>query len=364
MGSERRNRVYVFSNDDIEKILTMPACMEVLEELYRDIAEGKALLIPRVDNLLPAIPDDAYYGFKYMGGGWPRYRMVALRINSDIIAHPRIAGRKRRVKIPLADGRWVGLVQLYSIETGALLAIFPDGVAQRMRVGATNGLGIKYLSRENSERAGLIGSGWQAGAQLMALLEARPIKNVKVFSPSRKNREAFVAEMGKKTDANIVAVASLEQCVKDVDILMSATSSIDRVIDPAWLKPGMHVSCIKSQEVDESVFEACDRVVMHSNAQAKQADNVLDGTQNIPSQHLDGWWKRKSGDAMKTPDLADLASARVPGRTSDDAITCFVNNIGLGLQFVAVGALILDKAKSMKIGRELPEAWFTESVHP
>ena len=356
--------MYVFSNEEIEKMITMQACMEILDALYKDIAEGKALLIPRVDNLLPAIPKDAYYGFKYMGGGWPRHKMLALRINSDIITHPNINGHERRVKIPLADGQWVGLVQLYSMETGALLAIFPDGVAQRMRVGATNGLGLKYLSRSNSERAGIIGSGWQAGAQLLALLEARPIKKIKVFSPNRSNREAFVDEIREKTGVDIVAVKSPEACVKDVDILMSATSSIDRVIEPEWLKPGMHISCIKSQEVDESVFNVCNRVVMHSNAQAKQGDNVLPGTQNIPTKHLDGWWKKKMTASGLFPDLSDLVSQGNMGRKSDDEITCFVNNIGLGLQFVAMGALILDRAKSLNVGTKLPDEWFSESVHP
>ena len=356
--------VYVFSNEDIERIITMQECMEILEKLYQDIAAGKALLIPRVDNLLPAVPNDAYYGFKYMGGGWPRFQMLALRINSDIITHPKIGGHARRVKVPSANGQWVGLVQLYSIETGELLAIFPDGVAQRMRVGATNGLGVKYLSRENAVRAGLIGSGWQAGAQLMALLVARPVQEVKVYSPSQKNREAFVAEMRQKTGANIVTAASLEACVKDIDILLSATSSIERVIDPEWLKPGMHMSCIKSQEVDETVFDACDRVVMHTNAQTKQSDNVLAGTQNIPDKHLGGWWQQEKVTSGKYPDLSDIVSGREPGRSNDDDITCFVNNIGLGLQFAAVGALIMDKVKSLGFGKELPGEWFTESVHP
>jgi len=356
--------VYVFSNEDIERILTMQECMEILETLYKDIAEEKALLIPRVDNLLPAVPDDAYYGFKYMGGGWPRFQMVALRVNSDIITHPEISGHARRVKMPLANGQWVGLVQLYSIETGELLAIFPDGVTQRMRVGATNGLGMKYLSRKNAVRAGLIGSGWQAGAQLMALLAARPVQEVKVFSPSQKNREVFAAEMHQKTGVRIVAAESLEACVQDVDILLSATSSIERVIDPEWLKPGMHVSCIKSQEVDETVFDACDHVFMHTNAQAKQMDNVLPGTPNIPDKHLGGWWKNEKKTSAGFPDLSDIVSGRAPGRTHDDDITCFVNNIGLGLQFAAMGALIMDKAKSLGFGKELPGEWFTESVHP
>ena len=116
-----------------------------------------------------------------MGGPWPRRKIVGLRINSDIITHPVIGGRIRREKIPLAQGcRWVGLVELFSTETGELLALFPDGVAQRMRVGATNGLGIKYLARENACRLGLIGSGWQAGGQLMGALAARSIEEVKV----------------------------------------------------------------------------------------------------------------------------------------------------------------------------------------
>ena len=245
-------------------MITMPSCMEILEEMYRDLAKDAALFMPRVDNLMPTSAKDAYYGFKTMGGGWPRKSIVALRINSDIITHPDIDGRKRRVKIPLAHGRWVGLVQMYSTETGTLLAMYPDGVVQRLRVGATNGLGLKYMARKDAACAGLIGSGWQAGGQLLALLAVRPIQQIKVFSPIRKHREAFVSEMRDRTGVNITAVDTAEACAKDVDILMAATSSIERVIEPQWIKPGMHLSCIKSQEVDETVFNKCDRVVMHT----------------------------------------------------------------------------------------------------
>jgi hypothetical protein len=64
-------------------------------------------------------------------------------------------GTMRREKIPIADGRWVGLVLLFSTQTGEPLAIMPDGVLQRTRVGATNGLGAKYLARHmRPERKG------------------------------------------------------------------------------------------------------------------------------------------------------------------------------------------------------------------
>ncbi len=354
----------ILSNEDVDRILTMPACMAVLEELYEDFGQDKALFMPRVDNLLPCGYEGAYYGFKTMGGAWPRYSIMALRINSDIITHPQVDGGVRRVKIPLADGRWVGLVQLFSTETGELLAIFPDGVTQRMRVGATNGLGIKYLAKPDARRAGIIGSGWQAGAQLLALLATRPIEQVKVYSPSKKNRDAFVQEMRAKTKIDITAVDSPEKCAGEVDILMAATSSLVRVIEPEWLRKGMHVSCIKAQEVDESVFARCNRIVVHTKVQTKQADNILPGTQHVPVTHLAGWWQNEKTAPKNYPDLADLVSGRKTGRENDGQVTCFVNNIGLGLQFAALGALILKKAEETGFGEELPGEWFTESVHP
>ena len=74
--------------------------------------------------------------------------VAAVRINSDIITWPTHAGNVRREKVAAASGgRWVGLVLLFSTTTGEPLAIFPDGVLQRLRVGATNALGAKYLAR-------------------------------------------------------------------------------------------------------------------------------------------------------------------------------------------------------------------------
>ena len=354
----------VFSNEDVEKIITMKECMTVLEEMYGDLGRGQALFLPRVDNILPCGHDEAYYAFKHMGGGWPRRRIMALRLNSDVITHPRVGGVLRRVKVPLAAGRWVGLVELFSTETGELLAIFPDGVAQRMRVGATNGLGIKYLARPDARRAGIIGSGWQAGTQLLALLATRPVEEIKVFSLSKSNRETFAAEMRKLTGANIRAVDSADECAKDVDILMAATSSIMPVLKSEWLREGMHVSCIKIQEVDSGVINRCGRVVLHTSLQEKHADNVLPDTGHMPKEHKEGWWNEKGRTSRELPDLAALVVGREQGRTDPREITCFVNNVGLGLQFAAVGALILEKAESLGLGTALPSEWFSETVHP
>src|SRR5438105_3236689 len=180
----------VLSNEEIAKLLSIEECMAALEPMYRDVAEDRVLFSPRVDNIAPNPHPEAYYAFKHMGGTWPAQGVQALRINSDVVTHPLVAGKPRRVKQPLANGRWVGLVLLFSTETGALLAMFPDGVMQRLRVGATSGLGLKHLAREDAQRLALIGSGWQAGTQLAAALTVRPFREVRVYSPRRGARAA------------------------------------------------------------------------------------------------------------------------------------------------------------------------------
>ena len=355
----------VLSNEEIARLLTIEECMDALEAMYRDLAGERALLSPRVDNMAPSSHPGGYYAFKHMGGTLPAQRVQALRVNSDVITHPLVAGKPRRVKQPLAPGskggRWVGLVLLFSTETGALLAMFPDGVMQRMRVGAANGLALKALGRTDVQVLALIGSGWQAGAQLAAALAVRPFREVRVYSPRRETREAFVDESRKLYRTKIVAVDSADACVEGADVIAAATSSMVRVIEPRWLRPGMHVSCIKTQEVDAEVLERCDRVVLHNRRQAKQINNVMKDTPNAGEEGGQGWWKEAIG---RYPDLGDVLTGRAQARQGAKEITCFANNVGMGLQFAAAGALLLRKACDQGIGTELPDDWFSEDVHP
>jgi ornithine cyclodeaminase/alanine dehydrogenase-like protein (mu-crystallin family) len=354
--------VLVLSNDEVARLLSIEECMAALEPMYRDYANGQALLSPRVDNIAPSAYQGGYYGFKHMGGTWPARRIQALRVNSDIVTHPLVAGSPRRVKQPLAPGadgkgRWVGLVLLFSTETGALLAMFPDGVMQRLRVGAASGLALKHLAREDASTLALIGTGWQAGAQLMAARAVRRFRQVRVFSPRAESRAAFAAQF-----KDVEVVDSLRACVEGADVILAATSSMVRVIEPQWLKPGMHIGCIKSQEIDGEVLERCDRVFVHNRQQAKQINNVMPGTPNAAGKADEhGWWK-ESGRSY--PDLGDLLTGKAPARRSDAEITCFANNVGTGLQFAAAGAAVLEKARAMQIGKELPDGWFSEDVHP
>ena len=355
----------ILSNDDVERLLTMPDCIEALEEAYREMAEGRGISRQRSDCITPtSYGEDAVYGLKSMDGVVPKLGVGAIRINSDIVTNPVVGNTRRRVKIPAApNNRYVGLVLLFSTHNGEPLAIFPDGVLQRMRVGATNGLGVKYMARENARTIGILGSGWQAETQLTAACAVRKIESVKCFSPNPENREAFCARMTTLLQIPVTSVSEAEDAVAGVDIVMCSTNSLDPIFFQKWVEPGMHLSSIKKPEIEPDAIRASHKVAIHTHdtspilVVAKGA-NFHEDTKDA------GWNAANKIDFKKYPNLPQLIAGHAPGRQSDKEVTCFLNNLGLGYQFAAVGSVIYKRAKEQNVGIGLPTDWFTETVHP
>jgi alanine dehydrogenase len=354
----------ILSNDDVEKVLSVRECIDVLDEAYVELADGRGVSRRRSDSFTRTERKDAVYSLKSMDGIVPKLGVGAVRINSDIVTWPTDGGTARRVKIPSAPNRrYVGLVLLFSSITGEPLAIFPDGVMQRIRVGAANGLGVRYLARENAESIGILGSGWQAGTQLLAACAVRNIKSIKCFSPSKKNREEFARKMSEATGVGVKAVDSAEEAVKGVDIAMCATNTLDPVFFERWIEPGMHLSSIKRPELEPAAIKRADVLFLHSN-DGKPVHVVASDIEVIEADGDKGWGAAKEIDFASLPTLPQLCNGSVAGRSSPEQVTCFLNNIGLGYQFAAAGSVIYRKAKEAGLGNNLPTDWFTEDVHP
>ena len=354
----------ILSNDDVEALLTMPDCIAVMEEAYVELAEGRGVNRTRSDCMTPTSQPDAVYGLKSMDGVIPKLGIGAIRINSDIVTFPRVGNNLRREKVPAAPGaRYTGLVLLFSTENGEPLAILPDGVMQRMRVGAANGLGIKHLARNNAKSLGILGSGWQAGAQLMAACAVRDIEAIRCFSPNPQSREGFATAMSAVLGVDIIPVGLAEEAIEGADIVMCATNSIDNVFFERWIEPGMHLSSIKRPEIEVKAVKRADRVVIHWNdptpIHVAAKDVVIE--EKVAGR---GWQLAEEIDFHKLPTLPQLVAGRAEGRKSETDVTCFINNIGLGYQFAAAGSLVYRKAKESGLGHEVPTDWFTEDVHP
>jgi ornithine cyclodeaminase/alanine dehydrogenase-like protein (mu-crystallin family) len=292
----------------------------------------------------------------------PRFGVGAVRINSDILTWPVSPAGQRRVKVPAApNDRYVGLVLLFSTQTGEPLAIYPDGVVQRMRVGATTGLAASHLARADAREVALLGTGWQAGAQAMAICAVRKIKRVRCYSPRQDRREAFARETQAKLGVEIVPVTSARGAVSGADVVMCATNSMQPVFAAEWLEPGMHVSSLKRLELDENVAAAADVVFTH----VREADGKITRTAGADLA-LDTEQRKamlsKNLKQTTRPELADLLLGRTPGRRSDRDITLFLNYTGLGYQFAATGHVIYSKARERGLGREIETDLLTSAL--
>src|SRR5215510_2788639 len=174
----------ILNNDDIQKALNVKECLEIMEESYLEQAAGRAVNRPTSQSYLPHSLPQSTYNFKSVDGGVGKYGVFALRVTSTVDQEQHLNNSVRLDKLPLAKGKFVGLVQLFSAVTGELLAIMPDGAIQQTRVGVTSALGMKVMARKDSEVLGLIGTGGQARAHYRFMTSVLKIKKVKVFSPN------------------------------------------------------------------------------------------------------------------------------------------------------------------------------------
>ena len=349
----------ILSNKDVRDALTVQHCLDVMEESYREQAEGRAVNRPTSQTYLPHSLPQSSYNFKSVDGGVGKYGVFALRITSTIDQEQHINDSVRLEKLPLANGMFVGLIQLFSVETGELLAIMPDGLIQQTRVGVTSALGMKVMARKDSTILGLIGSGGQAKAHYRFMTAVLPIEKVKVYSPNSEHRKTFVQEMEKETSVAGEPANSAEDAVKGVDVVCTATNSSQPVLKIDWLKPGMHYNSIREFETDLDVLERCNVIAIHTQFGGIQHYQPPGITEDMP-----GVRREKTRDWSKYPEICDLIAGKAPSRTDDKQISFFLNNVGTGVQFAAMGYCAYKGAKEKGLGREIPSEWFMQDIKP
>ena len=172
------------NNSDQMQCLTMAEAIDGMESGVHQMARGDAIRRPRIDNFLPTSRADEFFCFSSMEGGIRDPGYYALRIKPDILYWRDEGDGLRRMNHSVQPGLYGGLVLLYRVENAELLAIMNDGYVQHVRVAATAGLGMKYLSRQDCRVLGMLGSGGMAHTFAEAAVAVRPIERIQVYSPN------------------------------------------------------------------------------------------------------------------------------------------------------------------------------------
>lgn len=157
---------------------------------------------------------------------------------------------------------------LFDGVTRQMLALMDYGVLNSLRVGAIAGVAGRHLAPPDARVMGLIGSGWQAAPQVVAMLKAVPtLESVKVFSPTRENRERFAKSMSQALEIEVEAVGSVQEALGGADIVdLCAPGHFDvrePLFEPDWVQPGALVISMASSQCTEE-FVSSTRVVATS----------------------------------------------------------------------------------------------------
>jgi len=228
--------------------------------------------------------------------------------------------------------------------TGELLAIIDGRYITEARTAAVSAVSVKHLARNESTRLAIIGSGVQARSHLEAIALVRPLREVKVWSRSADNRNAFAREMRPRTTASIAVAASARDAVDGADLIVLATASREPVVESRWIADGAHVcavgACRPDQREMDSGLVARGRVFVDSRAGAlAEAGDILlpmkEGA--IDEDHLAG-------------ELGEVVLGTIVGRTSPDEITIF-KSLGMAVEDVAAAHLAYVKAAERGLGR-------------
>src|SRR5438874_87326 len=74
------------------------------------------------------------------------------------------------------------VVLLFQEKTGALLAVIEADALGQIRTGAASGLATDLLARSDSKIGAVIGTGFQAETQLLAIDSVRKLQSIRIFS--------------------------------------------------------------------------------------------------------------------------------------------------------------------------------------
>ncbi len=301
--------VIYLTESEVQKLLPMSACIEMIRRAFLELRAGKAQNQPRRRLLLPTGSV-----LHQMAGSFGAY--FATKIYSSNRKH---------------GGLHQVFVHLYDAETGRPLALLEANVLSEVRTGAATGYATELLSAPDASVLAIIGSGLQARTQVEAIRAVRPIHEVRVWSPTPEHAARFAA------DLNCTLAESAEAAVRGASIVVTATTAKHPVLEASWVGPGTFVAAmganmLNRRELPEDLVRAAGLVTVDNLEQAR----VEAGDLNLE-------------EGSNVVELKDVDANYDPAR-----ITIF-KSLGIAVQDAAAAAHVYEQAVRKNIGQPLPQ---------
>lgn len=236
-----------------------------------------------------------------------------------------------------------GTVILLDFRTGEPVALLEGSYLTMCRTGALSGVATKYLSRPDSNKLSIIGTGGQAKGLVEAMIAVRDIEEVSLYNRSEQKAHELAEYIRHSFHKHVHVYTKADEAVKNADIIVTATNSSTPVFSER-LQPGVHVNAVGSfrptmQELPSHAISSAHKVVVESREAALEETGDL----QIPIQ--EGIFK--AGDIYG--ELGEIIGGELKGRETEEEITVF-ESVGLAVADIIVAKYIYEKALQKKVG--------------
>lgn len=321
-------KVLILNQSQVRQLLPMNECMDVMAEALKTLARGEAIL-----PLRPVL--------------WLPEKVGALGMMPAYLGDIQAMGLKVVSVFPGNHGTeydsHIGAVMLFETKHGQLLAIMDASEITAIRTAAVTGVATRLLARQDAYDLAILGSGVQAKTHLAAMLLARNIQRVRIWSRSPEHARHFATRESKRHGITIEVTESAQAAVQGADIICTTTSAREPVLLGEWLAAGAHINAVGSsvpftRELDTAAVVKSRLFVDRRESTLNEAGDFLFPKKEgaINDDHILG-------------EIGDILLGKLEGRKSREDITLF-KSLGLAIEDLGAANHIYKKALEQGIG--------------
>jgi ornithine cyclodeaminase len=291
----------VLREADVAELLDPHGCVDAMEAALSALARGEVHLPlrpmvrpPGEETLLAMMP-------VHRGGERPLYGLKTIAL---------APGNPVRGLDPHQ-----GTVTLFDGVTGQTLAVMNASPITAVRTAACSALATRTLARVDARVLTIVGTGHQGRAHHRVLPAVLPFERV------------LMAGRG-----------TVEEAVREADVVVTATSSAGPVLRREWLKEGVHINAVgacfpHTRELDtQTVADSSFFTDRRESAENEAGDYVIPLQEGaIEPGHI-------------RAELGEVLVGRHPGRSSDEELTVF-ESLGIAVEDLFAAEYLLRRAR-------------------
>ena len=322
---EKPGEIRVLSRSVTESMLDMKRVLNIVEETFKWIGEGK--VEQRHEEPIIPVKDEEGTRICFILGH-PAYIKPL-----NVVGNKWSGASEHSPKLGLLAS--TGIVILNDPKTAMPFAIVDSATITTIRTACHAGVGAKYLARKSSSIVAIIGCGVQGRSHLEVMNELFKLKEARIYDIRKEAQKIFLDEMSKKfPNLKIEPIETPKEAVKNADIICTVTRSSKPVVLEEWIESGCHVAATNGFNDLDPKF-------------SKKADKWVLG-----NWERDLMWVKSESSLSKKDiysDLSEIVIGKKHGREHDSERTV-MTHLGMGALDVPTAYEAYRRAREKELG--------------